>query len=145
MQQFVVPQFIDIEDKIIGPITTRQFVLMMGGGFLIFICYKLADFALFLLIAIIIAGVVAVLAFLRINGRPFHFFLLNIIQTSTRARLRVWSKEITSGEARKKVKEVEISPVEQKKGAPKEGLFADTSRLAELSLMVDTGGAYGGE
>ncbi|KKS92044.1 MAG: hypothetical protein UV69_C0039G0006, partial [Parcubacteria group bacterium GW2011_GWE2_43_12] len=33
MQQFVVPQFIDVEDKIIGPITVRQFIIIMVGGF----------------------------------------------------------------------------------------------------------------
>jgi hypothetical protein len=29
MQQFVVPQFIDVEDKIIGPISVRQFLTLM--------------------------------------------------------------------------------------------------------------------
>ena len=45
MQQFTVPQFIDVEDKIIGPITTRQFVIMLAGFTLIGISYKLFDFS----------------------------------------------------------------------------------------------------
>ena len=53
MQQFVIPQFIDVEDKIIGPITVRQFIIMLAGGGLVFISYKLSDFTLFLFFFIV--------------------------------------------------------------------------------------------
>ena len=43
MNQFVAPQFIDVEDRIIGPITTRQFVMMIGGGIVIFIASRFLD------------------------------------------------------------------------------------------------------
>ena len=43
MQQFTVPQFIDFEDKIIGPITTRQFLILMGGFVAIALCYAIFD------------------------------------------------------------------------------------------------------
>ena len=49
MQQFVVPQFIEVEDKILGPITVRQFLIMLIAGILIFIVYRFADTALFLM------------------------------------------------------------------------------------------------
>ena len=52
-QRFIVPQFIDAEDKILGPITVRQFIIMIVGGLLIFAAYKLADFGLFLLEAFV--------------------------------------------------------------------------------------------
>ncbi|TSC80302.1 MAG: hypothetical protein G01um101429_152 [Parcubacteria group bacterium Gr01-1014_29] len=32
MQQFQVPQFIEVEDKIFGPLTTKQFFYLLGGG-----------------------------------------------------------------------------------------------------------------
>ena len=48
MQQFTVPQFIDVEDKVIGPITVRQFIIMLAGFLAIAICYKLLDFAAFI-------------------------------------------------------------------------------------------------
>ena len=56
MEQFVVPQFIDVEDKIIGPFTIRQFVYLAGGGGLSFIIYTYVPFIVALPI---IAGVVA--------------------------------------------------------------------------------------
>jgi hypothetical protein len=45
--RYAVPQFIDAEDKILGPLTTRQFVTMLSVVGIIFVTYKLADFLLF--------------------------------------------------------------------------------------------------
>ena len=39
--QFKVPQFLDIEDKIFGPFTFREFVYLTGGGGMCFVLYKL--------------------------------------------------------------------------------------------------------
>src|SRR3990167_10294011 len=104
MQQFVVPQFIDIEDKIIGPITTRQFIILIVMGFFIFLSYRLSDFSLFVVLTVILVMVGGSLAFWRVNGRPFHFFLLNLIQTLRRPHLRVWNKRLTTAEVRGEMK-----------------------------------------
>src|SRR3989338_7270702 len=89
MEQFVVPQFIDVEDKIFGPITTRQFIILLITGLLLFIIFKLTDIALFIFLTVLIGGLGMVLAFLRINGQPFHYFLLNIAQTLRRPSRRL--------------------------------------------------------
>ena len=44
--KFVVPQFIENEARVFGPITVRQFLIILFAGFLIFVAYKLSDFAL---------------------------------------------------------------------------------------------------
>lgn len=138
MQQFVIPQFIDNEDHIIGPVTTRQFVLLMVGGFLLFLSYRFSDFVLFIIEAIIICIVFGVVAFARVNGRPFHFFLLNLIQTLARANLRVWNKRssvtVTTYSSSPKMTTTVVA-----RATP------GSSRLSELALVVDTGGVYRGE
>jgi len=141
MQQFVVPQFIDVEDKVIGPITVRQFIIMLVGGGFIFVAYKLAYFGLFLLESSVIALITFTLAFIKVNGRPIHYFILNGVQTSLRARLRVWQKIYTSADlkglrAAKPAALIVPPPAKNRVRA---------SRLAELSLIVDTGGIYEGE
>ena len=141
MQQFVVPQFIDVEDKIIGPITSRQFIILLGAAVILFIIYKLLTFIYFLVFGIPVFGMAITLAFIKINGQPFHFFLLNLLQTMRRPKLRVWNKELSLGEVRgylkiEKVKVVVPRPV-------KEPMVA--TKLAELSLIVNTGGVYKGE
>ena len=133
--QFTVPQFIDIEPKVIGPITPRQFItLLIGGGF-IFICYKLADFTLFILEALIILFFSFLFAFYRVNGRPFHEHLLNIFQTLRHSSLRVWAPEIFK-EKELKVKE----SLGKEKITPRKTLTSH--RLSEVSLTVDTGGVF---
>ena len=78
MQQFVVPQFIDVEDKIIGPITTRQFIVLLAGFLIIAVSYKLFDFSLFVTFGLLVFAITSIFAFLKINGRPFHYFVLNL-------------------------------------------------------------------
>lgn len=142
MQQFVVPQFIDVEDKIIGPITVRQFVILLVGLLFIFIAYKLSDFTLFIFLFVIISGITFIFAFIKINGQPFHYFLLNLFQTLRRPRLQIWDRRVSSEEVSTVLK---ISKKKKKSPAlaPKKPVVG--SRLAELSLVVDTGGMYEGE
>jgi hypothetical protein len=136
--QFVVPQFIDSEDKILGPITGRQFLVMLVDIFLILPWYKLVSFAWFLVIAIPLFAVGVVVAFAKINGQSFHFFFLNLVQTMRKPRLRVWDKGLNDAELRALTKSVAppVAPPPARK-AP-----VSVSRLQELTLVVNTGGVY---
>jgi len=96
MQQFTVPQFIDVEDKIIGPITARQFVIFLAAAIVIAISYKIFDFTLFITFSIIVFLIAVLFGFVKINGRPFHFFVLNIVQTVRRPGIRVWNNRTAS-------------------------------------------------
>jgi len=141
MQQFVVPQFIDVEDKIIGPITTRQFVILLAGFLLVAVFYKIFDFTLFATAGLLTIIIVGIFAFLRVNGRPFHFFVLNVFQTLKRPKLRIWLHDLMAAEADYGALKGNLLPAA--KPAPEKNY--STSRLAELSLIVDTKGAYRGE
>lgn len=137
MKQFVVPQFIDVEDKIIGPVTTRQFLILLVGGLMLFIAYKLADTGLFVILLIIIGGFSLVLAFVKINGQAFHYFLLNIIQTQRRPSLRIWNKislKEELEELRKPLAKEEIETIISNKPT--------YTHIRDLSLLVNTGGYY---
>lgn len=137
--RFIVPQFIDSEDRIWGPITVRQFAIVILGALSIFISYRLADFSLFLTQAIIIILLVVLFAFARINGAPFHIFLLNLIQTLKRPKIRIWKKEyIKIADFKNKDENTKATPY-----TPKPPLV--NRKLSELSLIIDTGGIYRGE
>ena len=143
MEQFIVPQFIDVEDKILGPITTRQFVLMLICTLITFLLYKLFSFWTFVGLGALNIGVFAVFAFAKINGRPIHFFLLNFLQTQKRSRLRVWNREayvytVKFVSELKEEKKISAAPL-----APREPISG--SRLSDLTLVINTGGVYGGE
>jgi hypothetical protein len=141
MEQFAVPQFIDVENKIIGPITTRQFLIMVVGAFFGFIAYTLADFGLFVFLAVIDVMIVGLFAFFKVNGVPLHFFFLNVLQTTKRPKTRVWNKYMSIAEIKaQKGKKKEEKEMEQVRMTPRR----TTSSLAELSLIVDTGGDFKG-
>ncbi|MDO8425191.1 MAG: PrgI family protein [bacterium] len=137
----MVPQFIDAEDKIFGPITTRQFLIILVGGGAIFIVYKLFAFWSFAISALVIFALTGALAFLRVNGMPFHFFLLNLAQTFRHPRLQVWDKSLTTAELRATAK----AQVEPPPPAPPSKPALSATKLQELSLVVNTGGVYQAE
>lgn len=138
MQQFVVPQFIDVEDKIIGPITTRQFVIILAALLMDFVAYKLATFIFFVFLFAIFTGSAFILAFATVNGQRFHYFLLNIVQTFRRPQLRVWYIPLISAEIRATATSAPPPPpkVEVNKERP------TASHLSDLALLVNTGGVY---
>lgn len=136
-----MPQFIDVEDKIMGPLTTRQFIILLVTAMIIFLTYKLADFTLFVFLGLAELAAAAVIAFVRINGQPFHFFLLNVIQTLAKPKLRIWNKDLTDAELRGIIKTPPPAPAPRK--MLKERVV--TRKLSELTLVVNTGGVYNPE
>ena len=144
MQMFTVPQFIDVEDKIIGPITARQFIICLAGLGVLVPAWRLLDLFWFIAVALLDFSIVIVFAFIKINGRPFHYFVLNIIQTFKKPGLRVWNhrnpmKDLLTAE---ESASEEVQTV-TKKAPPRERLAS--SHLKELSLIVDTKGVYKGD
>ncbi|MFA5128193.1 MAG: PrgI family protein [Patescibacteria group bacterium] len=139
--QFVVPQFIDVEDKIFGPVTARQFVILLVSGLLIVLAYKLADFALFVFILVILGGGSLVIAFVKVNGQPFHYVILNIIQTLRRPSLRIWNKVFDTADLKRIREEAKVVVPEAAKPIQR----ISYSRLRDLSLTVNTGGYYKSE
>jgi hypothetical protein len=91
--QFQVPQFIDIEDKIIGPLTLRQFIYLAIAGGIIFIFYFLVNFAIWIIISLILIAIAGAFAFLKINGQPFQKVLFNMIKFYAKPQTYVWLKE----------------------------------------------------
>lgn len=139
MQQVVVPQFLDVEDKILGPITVRQFLELLVGGLIIVIFYKIFDFTLFILSGLAVLSITVVVAFARINGQPFHLFLLNFIQTLRNPKLKVWRKSlVVPKELADKSPAVKVAQI-----APRQPISA--SKISEIALIIDTGGVYQGE
>ena len=140
-QQFVVPQFIEVEDKIFGPITTRQFLILLSDGILIFLFYRYADFALFVTMTVLFGGIGLLFAFVKINGQTFHYFLLNIVQTLRNPSLRIWSKVYTKKELefyRTFGTDIAVEEVIERKKVKRQ-------HIRDLSLIVNTGGYFRSE
>lgn len=90
--QFKVPQFLDIEDKIFGPFTFRQFVYIAGGAGFCFIIYKLAGLYIGFIPIAIVASFSMALAFYRPNNKPFIFMLEAGAKYFLQDKLYIWQR-----------------------------------------------------
>ncbi len=138
MEQFTVPQFIDVEDKIFGPVTARQFVIMLVTALILFIIYKIADTTLFIFFLATLGGSSLILAFVKINGQSFHYFILNLIQTLRRPSRRIWYKMDSKDELEEMRKSGRVEVIEKVSEIPR----LSYNRIRDLSLAVNTGGYY---
>jgi hypothetical protein len=67
--QFQVPQFIDIEDKIFGPLTLKQFLYLAGAGAFSFILFFALQTPVWIGITVLMFIIAATLAFIKYNGQ----------------------------------------------------------------------------
>lgn len=92
--RFQVPQFIEVEDKIFGPLTLKQFVYLAGGGGLSFVVYRiLGSIYLSFLPIVAIVAFSAALAFYKINNKPFIFVVEAAFKYFFGSKLYIWKKK----------------------------------------------------
>lgn len=91
--RFEVPQFIEIEDKIIGPLTWKQFIYVAGGSGLCIIFFLSTPFIIAVILSIPIVALAGALAFHRVNNRPFSIFLESVFHFFAHSRLYLWRRE----------------------------------------------------
>lgn len=90
--QFKVPQFLEIEDKIFGPFTFREFVYLAGGAGLCFVVYKLLGLVWGAIPILAIAGLSGMLTFYRPNNKPFIDMLQAGFKYGTQNKLYIWKR-----------------------------------------------------
>lgn len=91
--RFEVPQFIEIEDKIFGPFTWKQFIFLVGGVGLGVVTFIAMPLIIFVLIGIPAAGLGFLLAFYPVNNRPFINFLEAFVNFYKSSRMYYWRKK----------------------------------------------------
>lgn len=100
--QFQVPQFIEVEDKIFGPLTFRQFVFIAGGLGFAFVLYRVLPLILAAPLIAGVGGLAAALAFFQFNGRPFILAMENAFYYFIHPKLYLWDNEHKKREVVKK-------------------------------------------
>lgn len=110
--RYQVPQFIEVEDKIFGPFTFKQFSFLVGGVGACFIIYKFLPFFIGLPFMLVAMGISSSLAFYKVNNRP-------LIDTLEAAFKYIFTKRLYTWQKRDKVPEKSIS----------EDLLSDKSKL----------------
>ncbi len=89
---FQVPQFIEVEDEIFGPLTFKQFVYLAGGAGAVFMVYNFLPFFLSIWIIIPLGALALALAFYKVNARPFVNVLESAFRYVLTAKLYLWKR-----------------------------------------------------
>lgn len=92
--KYQVPQFIEVEDKIFGPLTVKQFLYVAGGlslGFIIWRSVPQKLIAFIIIIPVIIFFLA--LAFYKVNNKPFVFMIENAFKYGLSGKLYIWKRE----------------------------------------------------
>lgn len=92
MAEFQVPQFIEEQPKIVGPLTISQFLYLGAAGGISIIGFYVLTFTLWLLLSLVVVGVGAALAFVKINGDALPKVLLSAFQFVWKPRQYTWQR-----------------------------------------------------
>jgi hypothetical protein len=129
--RFEVPQFIEIEDKIVGPLTWRQFIYIAGGIGILVIMYLSLPFLFTIIFGLPLGALAVSLAFHKINNRPFSMFLESSITYFTKSKLYLWRKE----EAQSIIEKTEVRiPTAPALGFTSKKSISSLSRKLELHV-----------
>jgi hypothetical protein len=134
--QFRVPQFIDVEDKVVGPLTLKQFGYILGAGGFSFIIWTFVSVRLIALPLILaVSGLFLSLAFLKINKRPFADILESAFAYYTKEKIYTWQQPKDEPHQQETAPRIEEVVTE----AAKEATIAKANkdRLHELALGLD--------
>lgn len=130
--QFRVPQFIDVEDKIIGSLTLKQFFYILGAGGTAFLFFKFIPIKIVaFLFAAPVSGFFLALAFVKINERPFMDFAESFFSYLLKGKIYIWKQP------KQNIEDQELAPLILE--TTKESVVEKASRnkLHEIAFGLD--------
>lgn len=130
--RFEVPQFIEIEDKIFGPFTWRQFIYLGGGVGMAVVLFFVAPFIVFVIFGVPVGALAILLAFYPVNNRPFSAFLEALVYFYKNSRVYYWRKKSNIVYREKNALSEASFQIEYTRGS---GDIASLSRKLELNAL----------
>ena len=95
--QFPVPQFTDVEDTIIGSLTVKQFLILLGTMGMVFFFYSVTKDLYVTGAAAVLIGIPGlVTTFGQFNGRPMYSSARVFLNFWTRPKFFIFRKQATT-------------------------------------------------
>jgi hypothetical protein len=124
--EYQIPQFIEVEDKIFGPFTLKQFIYVAGGVGLCAIVLLYLPLWLGVIIGVPVGALTLALAFYKVNNKPFVEIMEAAFNFYIGDRLYLWKKEKNQVDA-----PVVVKPADPAK------LGLTQSKLKDLAWSLD--------
>jgi len=133
---FDVPQYVDIEDRIFGPLTARQLGWLFGlGATVIFLFYTLQ--VVYFYMSIVPIGIFfLVMAFVRPQGMPMNRFIIIVISFLFKPKVYIWKRGDDFVNIKKR-KEIEQEVVITKKKISRQELHNLSETLDSEKDILD--------
>ena len=128
--QYQVPQFIEIEDKIFGPLTLKQFLYLAGGAGICLILFTFLPLFLVVILGIPVMAGAAALAFYEVNGRPAIVALEHAFGYFFGSKLYLWKQRQAEAQ---KVQAKQAAPAQVQMPVPK----LSESKLKDLAWSLN--------
>ncbi len=132
--RFVVPQFIEVEDKVVGPLTFKQAAYIIGAGGFALMLFTTVGFFWAIVLGSPVYALAGALAFVKINNRPFSLTLFSVFNYALRKKLYLWKKE--APQPKTQPAQQNTPETEQLQHLARER--TTQSRLKELAWALDT-------
>lgn len=123
---FNVPQYIDVEDKVAGPLTAKQLLWMIGMGAALMVLWNLFDSAAFFAVAVPVVCIFVAMAFYRPYNQPLIMFIGSALIFMIRPKVYVWNRPTKVSSPTKEKEAPEVITISKKVTA------AEVSRLAKI-------------
>lgn len=110
--QYSVPQFTDVEDKLVAGLGFKQFGILFAVGILMFLTWNLSKSVLLLIVVGVFFGVPALaIVFIKVNGRPLYNSLFAFAGSSFQPKHFIFHKQgKTVNENKEKATITEVAP-----------------------------------
>lgn len=132
--QFKVPQFLEIEDKIFGPFTFREFIYLAGGAGICFVLYELLGLVFGAIPILIVAGFSGMLTFYRPNNKPFLNMLEAGFKFGMQSKLYIWKRrQVKAPNAKSPV----MASVDKDAALRESGMKLTGNKLRDLAWSLD--------
>lgn len=137
--EYQVPQFIEVEDKIVGPLTLKQFIYLAGAGGICVVLFSYLSFFFAFIFAIPVAGLGVALAFYKVNSKPFVEMLEAGFNYYLSEKLLIWKQKEASVKEKGAVATAaaraaaESEAAKAPRGAPR----LTRGKLSELAWSLD--------
>lgn len=123
-----MPQFITIEDKIIGPFTLKQFFYLLGAAGAGVLGWLFLKLFFFVVLALPLALILVAMGVGTYQGRPFRDIFTNAINFYLKPRLYLWKS------AHKERRAAATAPKAPPPPAPPK---LSESKLSDLAWSLD--------
>jgi hypothetical protein len=145
MARYEIPQFIDVESRILGPITFKQLIYFFAILGVLAIFWFVLKISYFLFLAVPIIIITLIFAFAKVGGRSFFAYFSALIQYMVQPQTFVWKRQALEIEKKSaeslsyglNLSQTEAEPAKSQPKAQQNQELLKEKRIKQIAQILD--------